>query len=143
MNVNNNSMDLSLYRGEVRPCPLCSNLTPIAKLDRLSSGKVCTMCLGNGYIAMCKNCDGTGQYSGRTVWDGGRSEHKSTCNPCGGKGAFPARKPAGWVDRQDESKPSTPNGSQPPDPVSVLPKNLPPPVTMHSGTILPGGVSVK
>jgi len=26
-----------------------------------------------------------------SVWDGGRSNYTSTCNPCGGKGVFPAR----------------------------------------------------
>jgi hypothetical protein len=94
MNVNNNDISLDRFKGEIKPCPLCSNRTPSAALDALTSGRACTMCMGQGSIAMCTNCEGTGSYKGRTIWDGGRNEHASTCTPCGGKGCFPSRIPA-------------------------------------------------
>ena len=98
MNINDNTISLAQYKGKIRRCPLCGSRTPSAALDALTSGKVCSMCLGHQFVAMCKNCDGTGSYKGRTVWDGGRSEHASTCTPCGGKGAFPCNKPKDWID---------------------------------------------
>ena len=107
MHINDNTLDLSKHKGAISPCPSCSNLPDAAKLERLTSGKACNMCLGNQFIATCLNCEGTGQYKGRTVWDGGRSEHASTCTPCGGKGAFPARKPSDWVDPVVEPAPES------------------------------------
>lgn len=99
MAINDNTLDLSKYRGEVRKCPLCSGQTPSAVMDALTSGRACKLCLGQKFVAMCKNCDGTGQFKGSTVWDGGRSQHMSTCTPCGGKGVYPVRKPKDWVDQ--------------------------------------------
>lgn len=87
--INDNSMDLTLYRGDVIVCPFCP---PIA--DAMTTRRACTHCLGHQFIAKCLNCHATGQYSGRTVWDGGRNEHTSTCGPCGGKGFFPSKGPA-------------------------------------------------
>jgi hypothetical protein len=98
MQVNSNAMNLADYRSEIKPCPMCSSRTPSAAMDIALSGKVCKLCLGQGFIAMCKNCNGTGIYRGRTVWDGGRNEHSSTCTPCGGSGVFPVKKPADWKD---------------------------------------------
>jgi hypothetical protein len=93
MHINDNTVNLQQYKGEVKPCPLCSGRTPDAALDALTSGRACKLCFGKQFVAMCLNCDGTGQFRGRTVWDGGRSEHTSTCTPCGGSGVFPASKP--------------------------------------------------
>jgi hypothetical protein len=100
MNVNDNSMDIGRFKGPISPCPLCSSLSDTAKLDALTNGKACSLCMGQKFISYCKNCGGTGQYHGRTIWDGGRNEHTSTCTPCGGKGVYPARKPIDW----DQSK---------------------------------------
>ena len=96
MNVNDNTLDISKYRGPVSPCPLCSTLSDAAKLDAMSSGRVCNLCLGRKFIAHCLNCHGTGQFAGTTVWDGGRSPHTSTCTPCGGTGVFAVAQPADW-----------------------------------------------
>jgi len=98
MPINDNSLDLSKYRGQVKRCPLCGNRTPNAALDALTSGKSCKLCFGKMFVATCLNCDGTGQFKGRTVWDGGRSEHTSVCTPCGGSGVFPVKQPADWQD---------------------------------------------
>lgn len=96
MQINSNEMDLSKYRGQIKPCLLCSSLPVSAKLDHVSSGVVCKMCLGQLFIAICTNCGGTGKYNGKTVWDGGMNDHYSTCTPCGGTGVFPVKKPADW-----------------------------------------------
>ena len=98
MNINDNTLDLSQYRGEIKRCPLCSQRTPDAALDALTSGKSCKLCMSQGFVAMCTNCKGTGQFSGRTVWDGGRSEHTSVCTPCGGVGVFATKRPENWAD---------------------------------------------
>ena len=98
MQVNNNSMDVASYRGEIKRCPLCSSQSPDAAFDALNSGKACRMCMGHKFIAICTNCDGTGQFKGSTIWDGGKSPHTSTCTPCGGTGVFPTKKPANWVE---------------------------------------------
>jgi len=98
MQINDNSMDIKRYKGPISPCPLCSRQSPDAALDALTSGRACRLCFGKQFISHCLNCQGTGQYSGRTVWDGGRSEHKSTCTPCGGAGVYPAQKPKDWDD---------------------------------------------
>lgn len=98
MAINDNSINLSQHKGEIRRCPLCTRQSPDAALDALTSGKACKLCFGQGFVSMCKNCDGTGQFKGRTIWDGGRSEHVSVCSPCGGTGAFATKKPADWVD---------------------------------------------
>jgi len=97
MPINDNSMNLAKYRGEVKPCPLCTNRPPNAALDAMLSGKACRLCKGHGFVAMCTNCNGTGIYQGTTVWDGGLNPHQSTCNPCGGAGVFAVRKPADWT----------------------------------------------
>ena len=97
MAINDNTISLQQYKGEIRPCPLCSARTPNAALDALTSGRACKLCMGHSYVAMCNNCEGTGIYKGRTIWDGGRSEQSSTCTPCGGSGVFATRKPYDWV----------------------------------------------
>jgi hypothetical protein len=96
--VNDNTMKLSQFHGEIRPCPLCTRLTPNAALDALMSGKSCKLCFEKKFIAMCTNCDGTGQYKGAAVWDGGKTSHTSVCTPCGGSGAFAIKKPDNWVE---------------------------------------------
>src|ERR1039457_2428346 len=104
MNVNDNTLDLSKYRGATKRCPLCSNLPDAAKLDAATSGRVCRLCLGQCFVAACTNCDGTGQYKGSTIWDGGKSPHISVCTPCGGTGVFPVKKPTDWKDKAPEPK---------------------------------------
>jgi len=99
MNVNENTMDLTKHRGPVQPCPVCTTLSDAAKLDAMSSGKACSLCFNRRFVAYCLNCGGTGQYRGRTIWDGGRSEYASTCTPCGGTGVFPVARPADWSDK--------------------------------------------
>lgn len=145
MQVNSNTVNLADYRGTIKPCPLCYARTPAAKLEAAMTGKACRMCMGHEFVAKCKNCGGTGQYTGRTVWDGGRSEHKSTCTPCGGTGVFPVRKPKDWKDPDPEPAQEEKSAAPPPPPAPPVPQSitLPPPVTMNSGTVLPGGVVVK
>jgi hypothetical protein len=94
MLINDNTVNLQQYKGAIKPCPLCAQLTPDAALDALTRGRACRLCFDKKWVAVCLNCDGTGQYKGKTVWDGGRSDHTSTCTPCGGNGVFPANKPA-------------------------------------------------
>lgn len=89
MAINDNSMDLSKYKGAVVACPFCPPIT-----DQLTTRAACTKCLGHRFISLCLNCDHTGQYKGSTIWDGGKNAHTSTCSPCGGTGFFPARGPA-------------------------------------------------
>ena len=103
--INDNNLDLGKYRGEVRRCPLCGSRTPSAAVDAMTSGRACRMCFGHGFVAVCTNCAGTGQYKGTSVWDGGRSEHTSTCTPCGGQGVYATRKPASWVDASPIAEP--------------------------------------
>jgi len=147
MAINDNSLDLSKYRGEVRRCPQCGSLPPGARLDALTSGRACKLCLGREFVSVCLNCDGTGIYSGRTVWDGGRSEHRSTCTPCGGSGVFPVKRPTDWADKPaPESAVPVESKSVPasaPAPFRPDPTKLPPPLTMNSGVMLPGGAVVK
>src|ERR1035437_5398030 len=81
-----NSLDLSIYKGDIRICPFCK------PLDRLS-GRSCPFCMSRGYVAACLNCDGTGLCTAKSIWDG-KSDHSSTCNMCGGKGLFPATEKA-------------------------------------------------
>jgi len=145
MAINDNSLDLSKYRGTVSPCPVCNKRSDAAKMESLMSAKACKTCFGQGFVAACTNCGGTGMFSGSTVWDGGRSEHKSTCTPCGGAGMFPTKKPADWVDKVDETVEVKGDevAAVPDSAVPSMPRNLPPPITMGSGTILHGGVAVK
>jgi hypothetical protein len=79
-----NSIDLKQFKGEVKPCPFC-------RPEEVLLGRACQHCMGNFHIATCKNCNGTGKETNASVWDGGRSKHTSTCNPCAGRGYFPAR----------------------------------------------------
>lgn len=87
--VNSNAMDLSKYRGEIKPCPHC-------RPDDALTARVCSTCLGHHFVSECLNCAATGQFKGTTVWDGGENPHVTTCNPCGGTGYFPVRKPSDW-----------------------------------------------
>lgn len=89
MAINDNCMDLSKYRGAIVACPFCPPIT-----DQITSRAACSKCLGHRFIALCLNCDHTGQFKGRTVWDGGANAHTSTCTPCGGNGFFPSKGPA-------------------------------------------------
>lgn len=98
MSVNSNEINLAEYRGEIKRCPLCTSRTPDAALDALTSGRTCRLCLGQTFVAMCKLCDGKGQQTDKSIWDGGRSNHTSTCGPCGGSGVFPVKRPENWVD---------------------------------------------
>lgn len=82
--VNSNEINMAECKGTVRPCPYC-------KKEDILSGRACAWCLSQRYVADCLKCDGTGLNHGRSVWDGGKSSHQSTCNYCGGKGMFPAR----------------------------------------------------
>lgn len=84
MTVNDNSIGMSQYRGEVSPCRWC-------KKEETLLGRVCGWCFGSGYTAVCLRCDGTGSETAGSIWDGGKSKHLSTCNICGGKGVLPAR----------------------------------------------------
>ena len=82
--VNSNEINMAECKGVVRPCPYC-------KKEDILSGRACAWCLSQRYVADCLKCDGTGLNHGRSIWDGGKSSHQSTCNYCGGKGMFPAR----------------------------------------------------
>ena len=151
MAINDNSLDLSKYRGKISPCPVCSKRSDAAKVEALMSAKACKTCFGQGFVATCTNCKGTGMFSGSTVWDGGRSEHRSTCTPCGGAGMFPVKKPVDWVDEKPvgtegantATVSASASASTVPASAPSMPRNLPPPITMGSGTILHGGVAVK
>jgi len=79
-----NAIKLSEYKGDISRCRYCT-------ADERMLGRACTRCMGQGYLATCLNCRGTGKFTGSSVWDGGRSSHTSTCNICGGQGTFPAR----------------------------------------------------
>ena len=82
--VNENSMDLSQYKGAVRVCEFCSP-------EQTLLGRSCQWCMALGYLAHCLHCNGSGKVTSGSVWDGGRSNYTAVCNPCGGKGVFPAR----------------------------------------------------
>jgi len=79
-----NAINLSEYKGSIAPCRYC-------RPEETLLGRTCQYCLGQGHLAQCLNCHGTGKFTGGSIWDGGRSTHTSTCNICGGKGTFPAR----------------------------------------------------
>jgi DnaJ-class molecular chaperone len=95
-----NKLDLSQFRGPVRRCPLCN-------IENKLAGRSCKNCLDRGFVAECLNCKTTGLQTSGTVWDGGRSEHRSTCGPCGGKGYFPVNRPADWKDEFTDSSTQT------------------------------------
>lgn len=82
--INDNTMDLRQYKGAVEPCKYC-------RPEETILGRACQWCMSQGYLAACLNCKGTGKVTAGAVWDGGRSQHTSTCHPCSGKGFFPAR----------------------------------------------------
>lgn len=79
-----NSMDLSQYKGPIRPCEFC-------KPEETLLGRSCQWCMAQGHLAHCLNCNGSGKVTSGSVWDGGRSQYTAVCTPCGGKGVFPAR----------------------------------------------------
>lgn len=89
-----NEINLALYRGHIIHCPVCLHTAESLRL----SGAACRVCLGHGYVAECTNCDHTGKCSGAAVWDAGQTPYISTCNPCGGSGYYPVRKPADWTE---------------------------------------------
>lgn len=84
MAVQENSMDLSQYKGVIRVCEFC-------KPEETLLGRSCQWCMAQGYLAHCLHCAGSGKVTSGSVWDGGRSNYTSVCGPCGGKGVFPAR----------------------------------------------------
>lgn len=84
MAVQENSMDLSQYKGTIRKCEYCRS-------EEVLLGRACTWCLGNFFLAHCTHCNGSGKVTSGSVWDGGRSNYTATCHPCGGKGVYPAR----------------------------------------------------
>lgn len=106
--VDPNAIDLSKFRGAVERCPQCfvpkqvvreGKKVTIVMADELRlSGTTCRLCMDQRFVAKCTNCDGTGKYNGKTVWDGGQNDHVTTCNPCGGAGFFPTKKPKDWQD---------------------------------------------
>ena len=95
--INSNTISMAEYKGPISRCPMC-------RPEETLLGRACKWCMGNGFIAKCLNCDGTGKFKGRTAWDGGKNPHESTCGPCAGNGVFPARKPADWVDQEPATK---------------------------------------
>lgn len=82
--VNENSMDLSQYKGPIRTCEFCSP-------EQTILGRSCQWCMAQGYLAHCLHCNGSGKVTSGSVWDGGRSNYTAVCSPCGGKGVYPAR----------------------------------------------------
>jgi hypothetical protein len=86
-----NWVDLSQYRGPITRCNQCN-------IENRMSGRSCLRCLDKGFTAQCLACKGTGLRTMGSVWDGGRSQHTSPCDMCGGKGCFPVPKPKDWVD---------------------------------------------
>lgn len=102
MSVNGdpNAINLSQYKGCISPCIYC-------KPEETLLGRACTWCLSHGYLAHCLNCNGSGKVTAGSVWDGGRSQYTSVCNPCGGKGVFPARE-ADYLHQQSAA--DNPNG---------------------------------
>lgn len=89
--INSNTVDLDQFKGAVKRCPLCN-------VESTMRGRACTLCFDRKFVAECLRCKGTGLQSQGTVWDGGQSEHRSTCSACGGSGYFPAPKPKDWKD---------------------------------------------
>ncbi len=73
-------------KGRVSKCHACKN----ADLP-LPKHIFCKFCLGNGYVAACLPCGGTGIVNALAAWDG-KSKHGSTCLTCGGVKCIPARK---------------------------------------------------
>jgi hypothetical protein len=103
--INDNSINLSKYRGQIKRCPICTpanaskERVDSIQIERLTLGKACSVCLGHGFVAVCKNCSGTGIYQGSAISFGGSDvPHQSACNPCGASGFFAVRKPADWTD---------------------------------------------
>ena len=84
MAVQENSMDLSQYKGTIRVCEFC-------KPEETLLGRSCQWCMAQGYLAHCIHCNGSGKVTSGSIWDGGRSNYTAACNPCGGKGVYPAR----------------------------------------------------
>lgn len=103
MALNENTMDLSQFKGEVIRCPECR--TPMGA-QLAANRTACKVCMNRGFIAKCTNCDATGLYKGKSVWDGGRSDHASVCTPCGGSGSFPVNKPKDWDAREHDVNPN-------------------------------------
>jgi hypothetical protein len=103
--INDNSLDLSRYRGKITRCPVCQPVnkskeqTDAVRMERITLGKACLVCLGRGFVAICKNCGGDGIYKGSaSAFGGGDVPHHSTCNPCSGTGMFAVNQPADWKD---------------------------------------------
>ena len=89
--INNNTTDLAQYRGPVSRCPMCN-------IQATMQGRSCKLCFDRKFVAQCLRCKGTGLQTQGSVWDGGQTEHRSTCGACGGSGYFPVKKPKDWSD---------------------------------------------
>lgn len=105
ISINNNSINMNDFKGDIKRCPYCvpkrtgnKDIDDANLLAALSNTNACKWCMSHRFISICTNCNGTGKFSGSTIWDGGKHPHTSTCNPCCGQGMYPARKPADWVE---------------------------------------------
>ena len=102
MPINDNSIDLSKFKGPITPCPFCNTGRAKSKGAELTlQHRACVECMGNGFIAKCLNCE-DGLHTEGAVWDGGKTSHTSVCNMCGGRGHFPARRPKDWKDEDED-----------------------------------------
>jgi hypothetical protein len=101
--IQENSMDLSQYKGPVSLCCYC-------KPEETLLGRSCQWCMAQRYLATCLNCKGSGKTTSGSVWDGGRSQYTAVCGPCGGKGVFPARE-ADYVRQQAMARNGNGNGN--------------------------------
>ena len=110
LHINDNTLDLSKYRGRIKRCPVCTpaNASKATvdsiQIERLTLGKACSVCLGRGFVAECRNCGASGIYKGSAIsFGGGDVPHQSTCNPCSGTGFFAVNRPANWSDDTPET----------------------------------------
>lgn len=78
-------MDLKDFHGIVSKCHCTNPATPMN----------CKTCFARGFTAICLQCSGKGQVT-VPVAGAATGEMKSTCDKCGGMGAFGVPKPANW-----------------------------------------------
>jgi hypothetical protein len=105
LTINNNTIQMSQYKGQIKRCPFCTPKQTGNKeiddrnlLEAMSNTAACKWCMSQRFVSICLNCNGTGKYNGKTIWDGGQHDHVTSCNPCASRGMYPARKPADWVE---------------------------------------------
>lgn len=89
--INSNTVNLAQYRGTITRCPMCN-------IGTTMQGRSCKLCFDRKFVARCLRCNGTGLQTQGSIWDGGRTEHRSTCGACGGSGYFPVNRPKDWKD---------------------------------------------